>query len=195
MPRFRAASLSALAEQLEAQPAVDEATARRSSRLAGARRVMEPPQDGTSSGHVVGDLYLRAEAVALAGQDPVIGEIVVGVDVVLGEHDLALDALGRAGRAEALLARGQRVEARAARGFEDGLSFLVGDLVGLAFEVDRDVVWNDVAICLLDRYGVIARGLEALEPHAIARHAGAEQGLLDHVHERTGAAEEGFRAL
>ena len=64
------------------------------------------------SGHIVGDFDLGAEAMALAGQDPVIGEIVVGVDVVLGEHDLALDGLGCARGAEAFLAGRERVEAR-----------------------------------------------------------------------------------
>ena len=53
----------------------------------------------------------------------------------------------------------------------------------------------DVALVLFDRHGVVARGLEALEPHPLARHAGVQQGALDHVHERPGAAQERLGAL
>src|SRR6202008_1500429 len=94
---------------------------------AGGRRI-------GGSCDVVGDLDLRPEAVALAGQDPIIGEIIVGIDVVLGQHDLALDPLGRARGAEAFLAGRERIEPAHSGRLEDGLALLVGHLVRLPFE-------------------------------------------------------------
>ncbi len=77
--------------------------------------------------------------MALAGQDPVIGEILGRVDVVLGQHDLALDGLGSARGAEAFLAGRERVEPGGARRLQDRLALGIGHLVRLALEMDRDL--------------------------------------------------------
>src|SRR5438445_12926083 len=81
--------------------------------------------------HIVGNLDLRPEAMALAGQDPVVGEIVGGVDIVLGQHHLALDALGRTRGAKALLAGRQRVQSGGTCRLKDALALLVRNLVHL----------------------------------------------------------------
>ena len=149
---------------------------------------------GRSLHHVVGDLDLGAEAVALAGQDPIVGEIIVRIDVVLRQHDLAPDALGRARGAEAFLAGRQRVEPapRAAR--------------GCSAPCDRGTCapcpskWMVISLRITSPSSVGSIGTASL-PEAskrcarCSRHAGAEQRALDQGHERTGPAQIGFRRL
>ena len=66
----------------------------------------------------------------------------------------------------------------------------------LALEVDRDLGGNDVAFArLLDRHRVVARRFESFDANPLARHAGGQQGILDHGHERTGTAEIGLGVL
>src|SRR6185312_12252620 len=122
MPRRSSLSFSSFTPQPDAHPEAREATAARRQ----IRVVVDRLIAASRSHDVVGDLDLRAEAVGLAGQDPVVGEIVRCVDVVLRQNDLALDALGRAGGAEALLAGGERVEPGGARGLQYGLPLRVG---------------------------------------------------------------------
>jgi hypothetical protein len=62
--------------------------------------------------------------------------------------------------------------------------------------MDGDLARYDVALFgRLDRHGVVAGRLEALDAHPLARHAGAEQRGLDQGHERTRPAQIGFGRL
>src|SRR5262245_4358685 len=114
----------------------------RNARTSASVISISPRRDmkGSSSRSIrVLDAHLARHAARLAREHPTFCEQLRRETVVRVHLDLAARELRHAARAVAFLARERRIETRAARRMQHALAGLVGNLVLLAVEHDRDL--------------------------------------------------------